>query len=69
MFIGLHALDNAQMSSKMLPKTGPKEKLGNFCLADGKMAVIEYSDLPDELAYQTLPGGQLRFRAGPPRST
>jgi UDP-N-acetylglucosamine/UDP-N-acetylgalactosamine diphosphorylase len=64
LFIGLHALDGAQMSSKMLPKTGPKEKLGNFCLADGKMTVIEYSDLPDELAHQTTPNGELRFRAG-----
>ncbi len=64
LFIGLHALDGAQMSSKMLPKTGPKEKLGNFCLADGKMTVIEYSDLPDELAYQTTDDGELRFRAG-----
>ncbi len=64
LFIGLHALEGAQMSSKMLPKTGPKEKLGNFCLADGKMTVIEYSDLPDELAYQATPDGQLRFRAG-----
>ncbi len=64
LFIGLHALDNAQMSSKMLPKTGPKEKLGNFCLADNKMTVIEYSDLPDELAFQTNPDGSLRFRAG-----
>ncbi|GAB4197912.1 MAG: UDPGP type 1 family protein [Phycisphaeraceae bacterium] len=64
LFIGLHAMDEAQMSSKMLPKTGPKEKLGNFCLADGRMTVIEYSDLPDELAHQTTEDGQLRFRAG-----
>ncbi len=64
LFIGLHAIDNAQMSSKMLPKTGPKEKLGNFCFADGKMTVIEYSDLPDELAFQTTPDGDLKFRAG-----
>lgn len=64
LFIGLHVTDNAQMSSKMLPKTGPKEKLGNFCFADGKMTVIEYSDLPDELAFQTTPDGELKFRAG-----
>lgn len=63
-FIGLHDLDGAQMSSKMLPKAFPKEKLGNFCLIDGKMTVIEYSDLPDELAEQRLPNGDLRFRAG-----
>ena len=64
LFIGLHALDGAQMSSKMLPKAYPKEKLGNFCLVDGKMTVFEYSDLPDELACETLAGGELRFRAG-----
>jgi UDP-N-acetylglucosamine/UDP-N-acetylgalactosamine diphosphorylase len=64
LFIGLHDLDGAQMSSKMLPKAFPKEKLGNFCLIDGKMTVIEYSDLPDELAEQRLPNGDLRFRAG-----
>jgi UDP-N-acetylglucosamine/UDP-N-acetylgalactosamine diphosphorylase len=54
------------MSRKMLPKAYPKEKLGNFCLIDGKMTVIEYSDLPDELAEQRLggPNGELRFRAG-----
>ena len=52
------------MSSKMLPKVAPKEKLGNFALIDGKMSVIEYSDLPDELAEQRLPNGDLRFRSG-----
>lgn len=64
LFIGLHVADGAQMSSKMLPKTFEKEKLGNFCLVNGKMAVIEYSDLPDELASQRLNNGQLRFCAG-----
>ena len=64
LFIGLHAMDNAQMSSKMLPKAAPMERLGNFALVDGKMTVIEYSDLPEELAYQTLDNGELRFRAG-----
>jgi len=66
LFIGLHALDGAQMSSKMIPKTFGKEKLGNFCLVNGKMTVVEYSDLPDELAEATDEQGQLRFRAGSP---
>jgi UDP-N-acetylglucosamine/UDP-N-acetylgalactosamine diphosphorylase len=64
LFIGLHDLDDAQMSSKMLPKAFPKEKLGNFCLVDGRVSVIEYSDLPDELAEQRTPEGELRFKAG-----
>ena len=64
LFIGLHALDGAEMSSKALSKTGPFEKLGNFCLADGKVSVIEYSDLPNELAEKRNPDGSLAFELG-----
>ncbi len=64
LFIGLHALDEAQMSSKAVIKNGPKEKVGNFCLIDGKMTVIEYSDLPDTLAEKHNPDGSLAFHLG-----
>jgi len=64
LFIGLHAIDKAQMSSKALVKTGPKEKVGNFCLLNGKITVIEYSDLPDELAEKQNPDGSLLFSLG-----
>jgi UDP-N-acetylglucosamine/UDP-N-acetylgalactosamine diphosphorylase len=64
LFIGLHALDKAEMSSKALIKTGPKEKLGSFCLVDGKVTVIEYSELPDELAQKRNPDGSLVFELG-----
>jgi len=64
LFIGLHALDNSEMSSKGLVKNAPKEKLGNFCLVDGKITIIEYSDLPDELAEKRNPDGSLAFELG-----
>jgi UDP-N-acetylglucosamine/UDP-N-acetylgalactosamine diphosphorylase len=64
LFIGLHALDEAEMSSKALVKAEPKEKIGNFCLVDGKVTVIEYSDLPDELVYKRNPDGSLLFQLG-----
>ncbi|MCE5339946.1 MAG: UDPGP type 1 family protein [Planctomycetaceae bacterium] len=64
LFVGLHAMDEAEMSSKYLTKCGPLEKVGNFCLADGKVTVIEYSDLPDELAYKKNPDGSLVFSLG-----
>src|SRR5205823_1324067 len=35
-----------------------------FAVADGAVQVIEYSDLPEELARQTNPDGTLRFNAG-----
>jgi UDP-N-acetylglucosamine/UDP-N-acetylgalactosamine diphosphorylase len=64
LFIGLHVLDQAEMSSKTLIKTGPKEKVGNFCLVDGRVTVIEYSDLHDELAEKRNPDGSLVFELG-----
>ncbi len=64
LFIGLHALDEAQMSSKAVIKNAPKEKVGNFCLINGKMTVIEYSDLPDSLAEKRNPDGSLAFHLG-----
>ncbi len=64
LFIGLHTLEKAQMSSKALIKTGPMEKVGNFCLVDGKVGVIEYSDLPDDIANKRNPDGSLVFELG-----
>jgi UDP-N-acetylglucosamine/UDP-N-acetylgalactosamine diphosphorylase len=64
LFLGLHALTGSEMSSKTVPKAGPLEKVGNFVVGDGALQVIEYSDLPEELAKQTNPDGSLRFNAG-----
>jgi UDP-N-acetylglucosamine/UDP-N-acetylgalactosamine diphosphorylase len=67
LFIGLHATardSSGEMSSKMVAKAYPEEKVGVFCSADGKTTVIEYSDLPAELAQQRDAAGTLRFIAG-----
>ncbi len=64
LFIGLHDLSDCEMASKTIAKSGPLEKVGNFCLADGKLQVIEYSDLPNELAERRNRDGQLTFNAG-----
>jgi UDP-N-acetylglucosamine/UDP-N-acetylgalactosamine diphosphorylase len=64
LFIGLHVLDGAEMSSKALIKTGPKEKIGNFCLINNKVTVIEYSDFPNALAEKRNPDGSLTFALG-----
>ncbi|MEM9753879.1 MAG: UDPGP type 1 family protein, partial [Planctomycetota bacterium] len=64
LFLGLHKQAKAQMSSKMLTKRDPMEKVGNFAIVDGKMTVIEYSNMPDELATRTNADGGLQFNAG-----
>lgn len=65
-FLGLHVgpTSSAEMSSKMIPKAYPEEKLGLFCRVGDRINVIEYSDLPKELAAERLPDGSLRFLSG-----
>ena len=66
LFIGMHIQENSQMSAVMLSKTGPFEKLGNFCVSDNRLQIIEYSDLPEELAQKRNADGTLAFVAGSP---
>ncbi len=68
-FIGLHTAapdSSRQMSSKMLAKAGPGEKVGVFCRVNGKMDMIEYSDMPAEPSNATNADGSLKFNAGSP---
>ncbi|MHC4244896.1 MAG: UTP--glucose-1-phosphate uridylyltransferase, partial [Planctomycetota bacterium] len=64
LFIGLHALDKAEMSSRAVIKIDPFEGVGNLCLAQGRLNIIEYSDLPDELAERKNQDGSLTFKLG-----
>ncbi len=64
LFIGLHALDGSEMSSRGLTKTGPLENVGNFCLVDGKITVIEYTEFntqPEKITQRKNPDGTPAF--------
>lgn len=63
-FIGFHLLAGSGMSSKMVPKAFAEEKVGHFCRQNGKVVVIEYSDMPMAMQRETNPDGSLRYRAG-----
>jgi len=63
-FVGAHRLAGAEVSSKVVRKTDPAEKVGVVAARDGRQLVIEYSDLPDRLAEQRRPDGGLAFAAG-----
>ncbi|QOJ14475.1 MAG: UTP--glucose-1-phosphate uridylyltransferase [Planctomycetia bacterium] len=64
LFIGLHLVRQSEMSSKAVTKASDTERVGNFCLADGRLCVIEYSDLPEALALRKNPDGSRTFDAG-----
>jgi UDP-N-acetylglucosamine/UDP-N-acetylgalactosamine diphosphorylase len=48
----------------MVPKAYAEEKVGHFCVQDGRTVVVEYSDLPMELQRETDAEGGLRYLAG-----
>jgi UDP-N-acetylglucosamine/UDP-N-acetylgalactosamine diphosphorylase len=66
-FLGLHAAhpgSSGEMSSKIVRKTDPAEKVGVFARSGDRTMVVEYSDLPAELAEARADDGSLRFDAG-----
>ena len=63
-FLGLHRQAGAEISFKVVEKVAPDEKVGVVVQVDGVPRVIEYSDLPAELAERRAPDGGLELWAG-----
>jgi len=64
LFLGSHVLSRSEMTTQVVRKRDPLERVGNVVSIDGKVQVIEYSDLPAEFARQTNPDGSLKLWAG-----
>ena len=62
--IGYHVLSNSQVTTQVIRKRFAKEKVGNVVGIDGKVQIIEYSDLPDSAAEKVLADGSLKLWAG-----
>jgi UDP-N-acetylglucosamine/UDP-N-acetylgalactosamine diphosphorylase len=63
-YVGYHILSDAEMTTQVIAKRDPLEKVGNVVSADGRSLVIEYSDLPDDVARLTNADGSLKIWAG-----
>ena len=63
LFIGLHVETGSEMATKVTPKAHDLERVGNVCMVDGKVTVIEYSELPESLALARNPDGSRRLDA------
>ncbi|QDU31822.1 putative uridylyltransferase [Anatilimnocola aggregata] len=64
LLLGSHRLAGSEMTTQVVKKRHALERVGNLVAADNRVLMIEYSDLPDEFAKQTLPDGSLKFWAG-----
>ncbi len=62
--VGYHILKKSEMTTQVVRKNSPLQKVGNVVSIDGKVQIIEYSDLPEAYARQTNQDGSLKLWAG-----
>ena len=62
--VGYHLLAESEMSTQVVAKQSPDDKVGNVVSVGGQLRVIEYSDLPADAGGQREADGSLRFWAG-----
>lgn len=62
--IGYHIQSQSDMTTQVVRKQDPSQKVGNVIRLQGRTQIIEYSDIPASLASQRQADGSLRFWAG-----
>jgi UDP-N-acetylglucosamine/UDP-N-acetylgalactosamine diphosphorylase len=64
LLIGYHVAASSQLTTQVVRKRFPLEKVGNVVAIDGRVQIIEYSDLPNDLAEKKSKKGSPIFWAG-----
>ncbi|MCZ8517390.1 UDPGP type 1 family protein [Paenibacillus filicis] len=64
LFLGVVASFGHPIATKAVDKASPDEKVGTLCLQDGRPAVVEYTDIPEELKYERDATGRLAYGLG-----
>ena len=62
--LGHHLMSGSEMTTQVVRKRFATEKVGNVVVIDGRVQIIEYSDLPDEAAQKCAESGDLLLWAG-----
>src|SRR5262249_31323048 len=63
-YLGQHLQANAEVSTKVVPKADPADKMGNVVEVNGRCQIVEYSDLDAEQVKWTGADGKHLFVAG-----
>lgn len=63
-FLGFHALRGAEVSCKVVRKRDPAEKVGVVARIDGRVGIVEYTEIDDALRNARDEDGGLRMWAG-----
>lgn len=62
--IGYHILLGSEMTTEVVAKETPYDRVGNVIQVEDRLFVVEYSDLPDDVAQRCGPDGRLLLWAG-----
>jgi UDP-N-acetylglucosamine/UDP-N-acetylgalactosamine diphosphorylase len=63
-FLGLHDEARAEMSAKVVRKIDPMEKVGVVARVDGRLGIVEYTEIDDAHRFQRDAQGELVYWAG-----
>jgi len=63
-FLGYHVLTESCFTPQVIQKVHPSDRVGVVVESQGITRVVEYSDLPEDIASMRLPNGRLVFHAG-----
>lgn len=63
-FLGFHAAQRAEMSCKVVRKQDPAEKVGVVARVDGRVGVVEYTEIDEAHRTARDEHGELRFWTG-----
>lgn len=63
-YLGYHILSGSELTSQVIRKQTSAEKVGNVVDIDGRLHIIEYSDLPKFVGERTNDDGTLKIWAG-----
>lgn len=63
-FVGATILSGCECGAKVVRKVSPDEKVGVMCRVNGHPSIIEYYEMPQELAAQTRDDGELVYGFG-----
>ena len=62
--VGLHSLRGAEVTSKVVAKQRPDERVGTLGQRDGRLVVVEYTELTEPARSRRGADGELAFWAG-----
>lgn len=64
LFLGAHLYHQSEFSTKVIAKRNPEEKVGVFVEENGHLRLVEYSELPKNLAEEKTEKCALKYRYG-----